>query len=94
MRQQGTAAAFKALTLKRGEVGQLAADPELPRSLRLLPRLTMPVTLMAGALDDKFLGLAGELARALPHATLRAAPGAGHDLLLERPDLVAVELRS
>jgi 2-succinyl-6-hydroxy-2,4-cyclohexadiene-1-carboxylate synthase len=67
---------------------------EMPDCRSELPRLTMPVTLLAGALDEKFLGLAGELARALPHATLRAAPGAGHDLLLERPDLVAVELRS
>lgn len=57
-----------------------------------LARLTQPVTLMAGELDEKFLGLARELAQALPNATLRAAPGAGHDLLLERPDLVAVEL--
>jgi 2-succinyl-6-hydroxy-2,4-cyclohexadiene-1-carboxylate synthase len=67
---------------------------EMPDFRPELPRLTMPITLMAGELDEKFLGLARELAPALPHAKLRAAPGAGHDLLLEQPDLVAVELRS
>jgi 2-succinyl-6-hydroxy-2,4-cyclohexadiene-1-carboxylate synthase len=67
---------------------------EMPDCRPELARLTMPVTLMAGELDPKFLDLARELTAALPHATLRAAPGAGHDLLLERPDLVAVELRN
>lgn len=67
---------------------------EMPDLRPGLARLALPVTLMAGELDEKFLGLARELARALPQAMLRAAPGAGHDLLLERPDLVAVELRS
>lgn len=65
---------------------------EMPDFRPELPRLSLPVTLMAGELDDKFLGLARELARALPLATLLTAPGAGHDLLLERPDLVASEL--
>jgi 2-succinyl-6-hydroxy-2,4-cyclohexadiene-1-carboxylate synthase len=65
---------------------------EMPDCRAALARLTLPVTLMAGERDEKFLGLARELARALPHAALRVAPGAGHDLLLERPDLVAVEL--
>jgi 2-succinyl-6-hydroxy-2,4-cyclohexadiene-1-carboxylate synthase len=64
----------------------------MPHCRPELPRLTMPVTLMAGALDEKFAGLARELAGALPEATLRVVPDAGHDLLLERPDLVAVEL--
>jgi 2-succinyl-6-hydroxy-2,4-cyclohexadiene-1-carboxylate synthase len=73
------------------EVLGLAEMPDLRPEL---PRLTLPVTLLAGELDAKFLGLARELTSALPHATLRAAPGAGHDLLLERPDLVAVELQS
>lgn len=67
---------------------------EMPDCRPGLARLTMPVTLMAGELDEKFVTLAHELALALPHATLRTVPGAGHDLLLERPDLVAVELRS
>jgi 2-succinyl-6-hydroxy-2,4-cyclohexadiene-1-carboxylate synthase len=67
---------------------------EMPDCRPELSRLTMPVTLMAGELDPKFLGLARELTVALPHAALRVAPGAGHDLLLEQPDLVAVELRN
>jgi 2-succinyl-6-hydroxy-2,4-cyclohexadiene-1-carboxylate synthase len=73
---------------------ELLGLAEMPDCRPELPRLTVPVTLMAGELDAKFLGLARELADALPHATLRAVAGAGHDLLLERPDLVAVELRN
>jgi 2-succinyl-6-hydroxy-2,4-cyclohexadiene-1-carboxylate synthase len=66
---------------------------EMPDCRPDLARLTMPVTLMVGELDEKFVGLARELALALPHATLRTVPEAGHDLLLERPDAVAAELQ-
>ncbi len=59
-----------------------------------LPGLDVPVTVMAGELDTKFLALGQSLAAALPRATLRLAPGAGHDLLLERPDRVADALDS
>lgn len=80
-------------------------DPlELARCLRLtglaempdywpdLPRLAVPVTLLAGEKDEKFRRLAGAAAELLPHARLTIAPGASHDVLLERPDLVAVAI--
>jgi len=84
---------------------RLAHDPkELARSLRLLglaemphfrPRLAtlrLPVTLLSGELDAKFSALSEELVHALPNARRTTVPGAGHNLLLERPDLVATEL--
>jgi len=67
---------------------------DMPDCWPLLPTLECPVTLMAGELDLKFVTLARAAAARLPHGTLRITPGAGHDLLLERPDLVAVELEN
>jgi 2-succinyl-6-hydroxy-2,4-cyclohexadiene-1-carboxylate synthase len=54
-----------------------------------LPALKTPITLAAGELDTKFVEIAQQAARALPQAKLLIAPNAGHNLLLERPDLVA-----
>jgi 2-succinyl-6-hydroxy-2,4-cyclohexadiene-1-carboxylate synthase len=84
---------------------RLAHDPRgLAQSLRvtglaqqpdLRPRLgdvTVPVTLMAGEEDPKFLRLAQEAAALMPNARVVAVPGAGHNLLLERPEAVAREL--
>jgi len=65
---------------------------EMPDCWPLLPTLECPVTLMVGEYDQKFLAFARAAAARLPQGTLRIAPDAGHDLLLERPDLVAVEL--
>jgi 2-succinyl-6-hydroxy-2,4-cyclohexadiene-1-carboxylate synthase len=89
----------------RHRAGRMSHDPAgLARSLRvlgvaemphftpLLPNVGVPVTLLAGELDAKFLTLGRELAGAFPQARLVVAPGAGHDLLLEAPDLVAREL--
>lgn len=84
---------------------RLSHDPrELARSLALtglaeMPdygaraaSISTPITLMAGELDQKFSQLAHALAGRLPAARVVIAPGAGHDLLLERPDLVALTL--
>jgi 2-succinyl-6-hydroxy-2,4-cyclohexadiene-1-carboxylate synthase len=84
---------------------RLSHDPRgLARSLRVtglaempdlrahLGDVRVPVTLLAGELDAKFSALAGELVRLFPDARETIVPGAGHDLLLERPDLVATEL--
>jgi 2-succinyl-6-hydroxy-2,4-cyclohexadiene-1-carboxylate synthase len=80
-------------------------DPrELARSLRLtglasmpnywplLPELRLPVTLMAGERDEKFRNLGRMAAELLPRARFELAGGASHDVLLERPDLVAVAI--
>jgi 2-succinyl-6-hydroxy-2,4-cyclohexadiene-1-carboxylate synthase len=62
---------------------------EMPDCWPNLSRLAYPVTLMVGELDQKFLALGREAVALLPQGSLRIVPGAGHDLLLERPDLVA-----
>jgi 2-succinyl-6-hydroxy-2,4-cyclohexadiene-1-carboxylate synthase len=58
-----------------------------------LAEIRVPVTLLAGALDGKFSELAARMAEQLPQATLEIAAGAGHDLLLERPELITEVLR-
>lgn len=90
----------------RRERERLAHDPKgLARSLRvtglaempnfrpLLGELDVPVTLLSGELDTKFTALADELSGLFPNARSTVVPSAGHDLLLERPDLVARQLR-
>jgi 2-succinyl-6-hydroxy-2,4-cyclohexadiene-1-carboxylate synthase len=64
----------------------------MPNFRPVLPHIRVPVTLMAGGRDVKFRDLAGEMARLFPRAELRLAPDAGHNLLLERPDLVTQSL--
>ena len=56
-----------------------------------LGELRMPVLVIAGALDTKFVELAERLAAVIPHATLAVVEGAGHAVHLERPaDVLAV----
>jgi len=57
-----------------------------------LSALKTPITLAAGELDAKFVDIAQRALRELPNAKLLIAPGAGHNLLLERPDLVVRSL--
>jgi 2-succinyl-6-hydroxy-2,4-cyclohexadiene-1-carboxylate synthase len=54
-----------------------------------LPTLTIPATVLAGADDPKFVALAERLAAALPSASLRVVPGAGHGLPREAPAAIA-----
>ncbi len=46
----------------------------------------MPVLVVAGALDAKFVAAAERMAGLLPDATLAVIDGAGHTVHLERPD--------
>jgi len=84
---------------------RLGNDPvALARSLRAnstgrmrplhhdLARCTMPVALIAGADDEKFVAIARELAAALPSATVHVVEGAGHAAHLEQPDAVAAAI--
>jgi len=50
-----------------------------------LPRVRVPVLLVAGALDERFVELARELARLLPQAELCVIPDAGHAVHVEQP---------
>ncbi len=53
--------------------------------LQRLRGLRLPVLLLAGGLDDKYCGLANEMAAVLPHNRVRIVPDAGHAIHLEQP---------
>jgi 2-succinyl-6-hydroxy-2,4-cyclohexadiene-1-carboxylate synthase len=57
-----------------------------------LRELTMPVAVLAGALDAKYVALGERLAAALPQAELTVVPDAGHSLALEAPAAVAAAI--
>lgn len=93
-------------TLSRKRNERLSHDPAgLARSLRvtglaempnyrdMLGEIRVPLTLCAGALDTKFRHLAEQIAKAVAHAELNIVDGAGHDLLLERPEFIAQVIR-
>ena len=66
---------------------------EMPNYSPRLPEISVPVTLVAGALDVKFSALARRMAAQLPHVTTEIVEGAGHDLLLERPEFITEVIR-
>jgi len=51
-----------------------------------LAGVRVPVLLLTGELDVKFTGIAAEMARALPDATIEVLNQAGHAAHLEQPD--------
>jgi 2-succinyl-6-hydroxy-2,4-cyclohexadiene-1-carboxylate synthase len=55
----------------------------------VLPRLEMPVLVLAGAADLRFATLGQRLVRALPDGVLSLVPGAGHAAHLEQPTSTA-----
>jgi 2-succinyl-6-hydroxy-2,4-cyclohexadiene-1-carboxylate synthase len=57
-----------------------------PSLWQRLGELALPTLLLAGALDEKFMGIARKMARAIPEATLDLVPGAGHTIHLEQPE--------
>ncbi|MFQ5535961.1 MAG: 2-succinyl-6-hydroxy-2,4-cyclohexadiene-1-carboxylate synthase [Gemmatimonadota bacterium] len=57
----------------------------LPSYWEELVRMELPVLLIAGELDTKFVKIARKMARRLPDARLVITPGAGHRVHLERP---------
>jgi 2-succinyl-6-hydroxy-2,4-cyclohexadiene-1-carboxylate synthase len=89
------AVAFARADLLRNEPAALAAvlrglgtgamEPLWAR----LPDVRMPVTVVAGERDGKFVALGERLAAALPDAELVVIPGAGHGLPREAPEALA-----
>jgi 2-succinyl-6-hydroxy-2,4-cyclohexadiene-1-carboxylate synthase len=57
-----------------------------------LSRVSCLVEVLVGALDTRFVTLARELCGLMPHARCTVAAGAGHDLILERPQLCSAHL--
>jgi 2-succinyl-6-hydroxy-2,4-cyclohexadiene-1-carboxylate synthase len=51
-----------------------------------LSEIEVPVLLMAGALDRKYVGIAGQMGVRIVDVTLSVVPGAGHAVHLEGPE--------
>lgn len=68
----------------------LGAMPDLTDRLGAL---AMPVTILAGERDERYVDHAVTLAEHIPHADLRIAPGVGHAVPAEAPELVAAVWR-
>ena len=58
-----------------------------------LDEIDVPVLLMAGALDRKFVGIAGQMGVRIADAELSVVPDAGHAVHLERPDEFLEDVR-
>lgn len=65
---------------------------QMPDYTAALPALRLPVRLVVGAHDAKFLALAERAAARLPQAAVVRVPGIGHNVLLEAPDAVCALL--
>jgi 2-succinyl-6-hydroxy-2,4-cyclohexadiene-1-carboxylate synthase len=61
---------------------------EMPDLRPQLRQVRTPVQLVVGVRDPKFVALGEELSGIMPASRLIRVPDAGHNLLLERPELV------
>ena len=61
----------------------------MPSLWRALSTIRCPVDLVAGVLDPTYVGLAYRMAARLTGARISLIGGAGHNVLLERPDALA-----
>lgn len=66
---------------------------QMPNYREAMAQIRIPVTLIAGSLDAKFVSLAEQMANVVSHAELNIVDGAGHDLLLERPEFITEVIR-
>jgi 2-succinyl-6-hydroxy-2,4-cyclohexadiene-1-carboxylate synthase len=69
-------------------LGTGAVEPVWSR----LEELQMPVLLVVGDRDERFLAIARQMARAIASAHLVVIPGAGHAAHLEQPEAVAAAI--
>jgi 2-succinyl-6-hydroxy-2,4-cyclohexadiene-1-carboxylate synthase len=65
-----------------------------PSNWERLGELRMPVLLIAGELDTKYVGIAQRMAERIADARVEIVPGAGHACHLEQPEHVAQLLAS
>ncbi len=73
----------------------LADDAQYEEAVVTPADIRMPALVMVGDADvTDFADIAELLAAEIPQASLTRVPGAGHLLALERPELVAAELRA
>lgn len=78
---EGLAQALLGLSLSR-----------MPSYASDLTRIHVPVTLVVGSLDKKFVELGMELTSRLPNSKSIVVNGSGHNLPIERPDVVAAAI--
>ncbi len=97
--QPAAARALAQADRRRRTAAELAAQLRLMGTGTMTPvwdrlgELTMPATVIAGERDAKFRALGERLAAGLPRGELVIAPGAGHAVHLEAPEVVAAALR-
>jgi 2-succinyl-6-hydroxy-2,4-cyclohexadiene-1-carboxylate synthase len=65
-----------------------------PSNWERLGGLRMPVLLIVGERDTKYVEIAQRMADAIPRARVEVVPGAGHACHLEQPEMVAHVLSS
>jgi 2-succinyl-6-hydroxy-2,4-cyclohexadiene-1-carboxylate synthase len=99
--QRGLAERFERALQAQAEIRRAHRATELARALEVLglaempdyrgvlARLALPLRLVVGELDAKFLQLARELANEHAAARLVVVPGAGHNVVLEAPERLA-----
>ncbi len=75
---KGLAGAMRALSLAR-----------MPYYAPDLAKVDLPIALVTGSSDAKFTDIAARLVLTLRKGTHFIVPGAGHNVMLERPDVVA-----
>jgi 2-succinyl-6-hydroxy-2,4-cyclohexadiene-1-carboxylate synthase len=80
----------RALAVALRGLGTGAMEPLWDR----LGELALPVTLVAGERDAKFVAIARDMAARIAGAEVVVAPGAGHAAHLEAPDAVAAVLQT
>ena len=66
----------------------------MPDLWPMLPSLSVPTLVLTGALDQKFSTIGTELAKRSSYVTHQLVANAGHNLIVEVPDLVCSELQS
>lgn len=68
---------------------EILSPGRMPLVTPRLSELALPVTLVVGALDPKFMGIARAIAPLFPSARVHVIDEAGHDPCLERPREIA-----
>ena len=64
----------------------------MPSYWDALQRIQIPTTLVVGSKDEKFTAVARDMVSRMPRARLEIVPDAGHNVVLERPDVVSAAL--
>jgi 2-succinyl-6-hydroxy-2,4-cyclohexadiene-1-carboxylate synthase len=89
--QRGRRLAHDATAIAR-QVRRLGLG-RMPEQWEGLSRCSVPLVVMAGDKDAKFVGLGRRIVEACPRARLELIEGAGHNLALEAPERVAAVIR-